>query len=165
MRGGALLAALLFAVLSINRSDAHRAHVTLTSITRNPTTGNLEIVHAVHYHDALRLLAVRGRDSIQPSSIEGRARIALEVERGFRWCGPDGGLLQPKTVGAELDGDNVVVYQEISAPIARGRHAIEANLMHDVFADQLNNVVVEFSKPYSTLRLSRGKNRGEFDIP
>lgn len=164
-RGGELIAALFLFFILAGPSHAHRAHVTLTSVTKNPATGNWEFVHAVHYHDALRLLAARGvPDAVQPSSIEGRARIALELERGFRWFAPNGQTLQPKTVGAELSGDNVVVYQELTVAAPVGRYTVESSFMHDVFAEQINNVVIEFEKPYPTLRLSRGKPRASFEL-
>lgn len=154
--------------LTVWRQDAfaHRSHVTLTRVTPNARTGRWEFVHAIHYHDALRLLAVRGvRDDVQPASVEGRARLALEVERGFRWLAPTGETLQPSTVGAELEGDNVYVYQELPAPVATGRYAVEATLMQDVFPDQVNNISLEFTVPRTALRLSRRQPRGEFTPP
>jgi hypothetical protein len=145
---------------------AHRSHVSLTRVTPNPRSGKWELVHAIHYHDALRLLAARGmRDEVQPASVEGRARLALEVERGFRWIAPDGSLLQPVTVGAELEGDNVLVYQELPAPTAAGRYTVETTFMHDVFDDQRNNVSLEFESPHTTLRLSRQTPRSVFEPP
>lgn len=154
--------------LTVWRQDAfaHRSHVTLTRVTPNARTGRWEFVTAIHYHDALRLLAVRGvRDDVQPASVEGRARLALEVERGFRWLAPTGERLQPSTVGAELEGDNVYVYQELPTPTATGRYAVEATLMQDVFPDQVNNISLEFALPRTTLRLSRQQPRGEFTPP
>lgn len=145
---------------------AHRSHVSLTRVTPNPRTGKWELVHAIHYHDALRLLSARGvRDDVQPGSAEGQARLALEIERGFRWLSPDGSLLQPVTVGAELEGDNVMVYQELPAPAAGGRYAVEATFMHDVFDDQRNNISLEFESPHTTLRLSRQTPRSVFEAP
>ena len=159
-------AACLAFILDAQVTQAHRAHVTLTRVTSNPRSGQWEIVHAIHYHDALRLLAVRGvRDEVQPASVEGRARIALEVERSFRWFAPDGSPLKPVTVGAELEGDNLYVYQELPAPRLVGRYAVESTLMHDVFPEQVNNVSVEFAVPRTTLRLSRQQPRGEFTPP
>lgn len=144
---------------------AHRAHVTLSQLAANPTSGQWEFAHAIHYHDALRLLALRGsKPGAQPGNPAGNALLALEVERGFRWYGPDGTVLRPATVGAELAGDNVVVYQEMPAPNQRGSFAVECTLMQDVFADQINNVSIEFSKPFALLRLSRQTSRAEFEV-
>lgn len=140
--------------------------MTLTRVASNPRSGVWEIVHAVHYHDALRLLAARGvADDVQPASVAGRARLALEVERGFRWRAPDGSELRPVTIGAELDGDNVLVYQELQVPSGTaGRYQVEASLLQDVFPDQVNTISVEFERPFVVLRLSRGYSRGEFSV-
>ena len=145
---------------------AHRSHVSLTRVAINARTGVWEIVHAVHYHDALRLLAVRGvSDTVQPSSVEGRARVALEVERSFRWTKADGTRLTPVTVGAELEGDNLLIYQEMPAPAPGTRMAIETSFMQDVFSDQANQVLLEFTTPRHTLTLSSSNRRAEFDGP
>jgi len=166
-RGLLAAAALAFAgVIAAPVVDAHRSHVTLTRVSVNPRSGLFEIVHAIHYHDALRLLAVLGvRDDIQPSSIEGRARIALEVEKTFRWSTADGTVLSPVTVGAELEGDNLLVYQEMPVPAASRRLTVESSFMQNVFADQVNRLLVEYASPAKALQLSRSKRRAEFEGP
>lgn len=167
-RGLRILAALAVAVMfgAIPQAEAHRSHVTLTRIAINERSGQWEIVHAIHYHDALRLLATLGvRDNVQPSSIEGRARIALEVEKTFRWSTSDGRPLTPITAGAELEGDNLMVYQEMVVPAAGARIVVESSFMHNVFADQVNQILLEYTEPRVTLRLSRSSRRAEFGGP
>jgi len=167
-RGLRTLAALAVAVMigTSSLAHAHRSHVTLTRVAINERSGLWEIVHAIHYHDALRLLAALGvRDDVQPGSVEGRARIALEVEKKFRWSTLDGRSLTPITVGAELEGDNVLVYQEMSAPTSGGRMVVETTFMQDVFADQANHILLDYTTPRVTLKLSRSQRRGEFGAP
>ncbi|MFM8517579.1 MAG: DUF6702 family protein, partial [Nevskiaceae bacterium] len=69
------------------------------------------------------------------------------------------------TLGAQLEGDNVYVYQEFPAPKISGRYAVESTLMHDVFPEQINNISLDFAVPRTTLRLSRQQTRGEFTPP
>lgn len=167
-RGLRTLAALAVAVMigTSSLAHAHRSHVTLTRVALNERSGLWEIVHAIHYHDALRLLASLGvPDNVQPGSIEGRARVALEVEKSFRWSTLDGQSLTPLTVGAELEGDNLLVYQEMSAPASGGRMVVETTFMQDVFADQSNHILLDYSTPRVTLKLSRGQRRAEFGAP
>ena len=143
---------------------AHRTHVSLTRVTPNPRSGRWEIIHAVHYHDALKLLAARGvSDDTQPASVAGRARVALEVERSFLWRAGDGSSLQLFTVGAELEGDNVLVYQELQPPPKPTKIRVESNFLHDVFDDQVNNVSLEFEKPFVVLHLRKTAPSAEFD--
>jgi len=159
--GGASLAVALVS----SAAFAHRTHVSLTRVTTNPRTQRWEIIHAVHYHDALKLLAVRrvGGDA-QPASVAGRARIALEVERkSFCWRAADGSLLQPLTVGAELKGENVLIYQELQLPPTPTKISLESNFLHEVFEDQVNNISLEFEKPFVVLQLSKTQPRGAFD--
>ncbi|NBP08296.1 MAG: hypothetical protein EBU76_07485, partial [Gammaproteobacteria bacterium] len=121
---------------------AHRTHVSLTRVTPNPRSGRWEIIHAVHYHDALKLLAARGvSDDTQPASVAGRARVALEVERGFLWRAGDGSSLQLFTVGAELEGDNVLVYQELQPPPKPTKIRVESNFLQIAQSQEIECVV------------------------
>ncbi len=158
----AALPALLWGV-TVRPAVAHRSHVTLSRLTANPRAGTWELVHAIHYHDAARVLALRapGR-GLDPASTEGRARLALEVESSFRILDPQGIPLTWQMVGAELAGDGVAVYQDAPAPTARGRFVVESHLLHDLFADQVNNVSVEFVLPSTTLRLTASRPKGDF---
>ena len=146
-----------------SRSEAHRAHVTLTRLQANPRAGTWELLHSLHYHDAAQVLArlVGGR-RIEPTAVEGRARLALEVERCFRILGPDARPLAIVTAGSELEGDSVVVYQELAAPEPRGTYAVECTLFQEVFPDQVNNVSVDVGKPSLMLRLSAQSPRATF---
>ena len=161
---GSVAALTCATLLGPREALAHRAHVTLTQLSANPASGHWEWVHAIHHHDALRVLALRGAaKDAKPGNPAGNARIALEIENGFLWLSPDGTPLRPATVGAELAGDNVLVYQEMPAPKLRGTFTVECSLLQDVFAEQANNVSVEFDKPHSLLRLSRQVRRASFE--
>ncbi len=153
------------ALLSVaaSRAEAHRAHVTLTRLQANPRAGTWELVHSLHYHDAAQVLArLAGGRRVEPTAVEGRARLALELERCFRILGPDGKPLSIATVGAELEGDSVLVYQELPAPPARGTYTVECTLFQEVFPGQLNNLSVDLVQPSTVLRLSAQAPRAAF---
>jgi len=159
----ALAVAAIFGLGSI--AEAHRSHVTLTRVAINPRRGTLELVHAIHYHDAQRLLAVLGvNDNVAPTSVEGRARVAFEIEKGFRWSMPRGRVATPLTVGAELEGDNLLVYQELDAP-SPCRWIVESSFMHDVFESQTNRILLEYATPMVAITLSRRSPKAEFNGP
>ena len=146
-----------------SRTEAHRAHVTLSRLQGNPRAGSWELAHSLHYHDAAQVLArLAGGRRVEPATLEGRARLALEVERCFRILGPDGRPLAFGTVGSELEGDSVVVYQELPAPVPHGTCTVECTLFQDVFPGQVNNVSVELAKPSVALRLSAESPRATF---
>lgn len=144
---------------------AHRAHVSLTRVLANPPAGTWEFVHSIHIHDAIRALAVWSPDEDpNPAAARARARIALEVERRIAWTMPDGRKLAPMMVGAELSGDDVLVYQESPAPAAAGEYTVECTLLHDVFADQRNMVQFGVIDPPVVARLDAKRRSASFRI-
>jgi hypothetical protein len=152
------------AALLPHEAQAHRSHVLLSRLTHNAQTGSWELVHFLHYHDMLELLAVRvAQRRIEPSSVEGRARIALEVEQHVDLLAPDLGVLPLRTVGAEVDGDNLVVYRECAAPRAAGRYGVLSTLLLDLYPDQLHNVSVALHEPPQLLALDAGHQRAAFE--
>lgn len=146
-------------------AEAHRSHVSLTRVLANAQAGTWEFSHALHLHDVIVALSawLPGEDP-NPASDRARARVALEVERKLRWTGPDGAALSPSMVGAELAGDELVVYQEIAAPTAAGAYSVECTLLQDIFADQANVVLFGVSQPSQTVRLGARSTRASFDL-
>ena len=145
-------------------AEAHRSHVSLTRVLGNTQAGTWEFSHALHLHDVIVALSLwlPGEDP-NPAGDRARGRVALEVERRMRWTGPDGAALPLAMVGAELAGDELVVYQEIAAPTARGTYKVECTLLQDIFADQTNVILFGVSQPSQTSRLSAQSTRASFD--
>jgi hypothetical protein len=42
---------------------------------------------------------------------------------------------------------------------------VETTFMQDVFADQANHILLDYTTPRVTLKLSRSQRRGEFGAP
>jgi hypothetical protein len=142
---------------------AHRAHVSLTRVRANPRAGTWEFLHSIHIHDAITALALwLPGEEPNPASDRARARVALEVERRFAWTGPGGEPLAPVMVGAELAGDDLVVYQELPAPAAAGEYGVTCGLLHEVFADQQNVVQFAVVTPPVVARLDAKRDRAAF---
>lgn len=167
MRGRRALLLAVPALLGVaaRPAAAHRAHVTLTRLQANPRAGTWELSHALHYHDAARVLELRapGR-RLDPGSVDGQARLALDVESGFALFDPAGDRLALQMIGAELAGDGVQVYQELPAPTARGRFRVECVLWQDVFPEQVNTVSIELRTPSTVLRLQAGRTGAAFEV-
>ena len=160
LRGCALLP--LLAV--VPRALAHRSHVTLTRLALNTRAGTWEWTHQVHYHDAVVALELLlpGRD-VDPVSAEGRARLAFELDQTLRFTGPDGKRLEPSTAGGELDGDNIVLYQEMPVSALHGTYTVNSSFLHQMFDDAVNNVSVEFGEKPQLLRLTTYFPSGTFE--
>ena len=145
MRARALLmvsGALLFAAIA----DAHRMPGSISTVKRSASGETIEIIHRLHTHDAeLGIAATLGKRNISLDSLVDRAQLALYVEERFaiaRLAGQKiGSKLALELVGAETDGEFVLVYQEFAGELP-ARLAIRDDILRDVFPGQINHVNV-----------------------
>lgn len=136
----AVLAAVLLGIALT--ASAHREPGSLTSIKWNVATGNTEIIHRLHSHDAeLGIGAALNISDLSVLDLEGRANIALYVERRFQIAG-DTGPIKLKLIGAELAGDHILVYQEYTGRLP-ARITIRDDILRDAYPQQLNQVNIE----------------------
>jgi len=123
-------------------SFAHRAPGSLTTIEWNQATGKTEIIHRLHSHDAeLGVGSVLALTDLSALDLEGRAYIALYVEERFRIASEDGDLALA-LVGAELAGDHVLVFQELSGRLPGKIHVLDG-ILRDIYPTQINQVNIE----------------------
>lgn len=125
---------------------AHRMPGSISTVKPSASGDSIEIIHRLHSHDAeLGVAAVLGEGSISLETLVGRAQLALYVEDRFRiaaaTAGAAGAELVLDLVGAELDGEFVLVYQEYHGELPGGL-AIRDDILRDVFPDQVNHVNV-----------------------
>lgn len=120
---------------------AHRAKAALTLVRLNRTSGILEVEHTLHAHDAeMALNQIAKLPTPDLSQLEDRARLALYVEARFALTPPGGPSLTLKLLGAELDGEEVRVYQEIALATPPTRLSVRNMILRDVFPVQINQV-------------------------
>lgn len=125
---------------------AHRMPGSISTVKRSATGDNIEIIHRLHSHDAeLAVAAVLGEGRISLENLVGRAQLALYVEERFFIArlsdGRAGEKLALELVGAELDGEFVLVYQQFTGDFPAGL-AIRDDILRDVFPEQVNHVNV-----------------------
>jgi len=139
---------LLFAPLLL----AHRTPEGLTTIERNPNTGTIEITHRFHLHDAEEAMQVILSDgNLTLESIEGRAKLALHVESAFQII--DGESETPVSlhlIGAQIEGDNVLVFQECTNDLPR-LIKITHDALRDAFPQQANTLNLKLDSRIRTL--------------
>ncbi|MFV3074375.1 DUF6702 family protein [Niveispirillum fermenti] len=120
---------------------AHRAKSVLTLVRWNAGAGLLEVDHALHAHDgemALnRIVKVATPDL---SQVRDQARLALYTEARFTLTPPDAASLTLRLIGAELAGDDLHVYQDVSLPAPPARLRVRNTILRDVFRTQVNQV-------------------------
>lgn len=125
-------------------SFADRQPGSLSTIKTNPSSGNIEVIHRLHNHDAeLGIIAALGDRSLTLDTLMGRAQLALYVEKRFLLATLDndgiGVRLELDLIGAEVDGEFVLVYQEFIGTLP-DRFAIRDDILRDVFPEQINHV-------------------------
>ena len=139
-------------------ADAHRMPGSLSTIKTNAETGIIEIIHRLHIHDAeLGMVVLTGERDLTLDQLAGRARLALYVEEQFSIApvvdGEIGSRLPLELIGAELDGEFVLVYQQYDG-ILPTDIAISDNILSDVFPGQINHVNVATGDEIRSLTFS-----------
>lgn len=136
-------------------SHAHRMPEGLTTLSYNSDTGNTEIIHRLHVHDAeLGLAENLQNPQFTLGTLEAQARLALYVEQRFRILNKATG--EPLTltlVGAELQGDYAIVFQEFPGSLPYWI-AMRNDILRDIFPDQVNKVNVTIGSQLRTLMFS-----------
>lgn len=135
-----VIAALLFAALA----DAHRMPGSISTVKRSASGETIEIIHRLHTHDAeLGIAATLGKRNISLDTLVDRAQLALYVEERFAIANlagqKIGGKLALELIGAEMDGEFVLVYQEFAGELP-ARLAIRDDILRDVLPGQINHV-------------------------
>ncbi len=131
---------LLIALLLAAPAWAHQQKIAISTISVNPRTDQLELVHQVPVHDAEHALRVQGikvPDIV--GSADSREAFARYVARRFM-LEMDGAPITPSYVGSEISGGSLFVYQEASAPPPDAQIRVNSQILTDVWARQENRV-------------------------
>jgi hypothetical protein len=134
---------------------AHRMPGSLSTIKLNPSTGTTEIIHRLHNHDAeFGVAAVLDDRTISLDTLIGRAHLSLYVEERFVLARVENGVvgapLEVELVGAELDGEFVLVYQEFNGELPNAI-AVRNDILRDVLPEQVNHVNIAVGGDVRTL--------------
>ncbi len=121
---------------------AHRVPESLTTIRENTTTGNVEIVHRLHAHDAeIALSEALQQPRISLGKLETQAKLALYVEQRFQLAdATTHAPIRLTLLGATLEGDYVLVFQETAIETLPSTLAVRNDVLRDAFTDQINRV-------------------------
>ncbi len=138
----ALSGAAGFALLCPARAFAHRVNRAESTVVFSGEDGRVEVTHIFHAADAQAALFKAGLiDKPDIANLRARARLALHVEETF------GILINEEerpltTLGAEIVGNNIYVYQE-GTDFHPGQLHIRAAMLHGLLHGQRNSVTVE----------------------
>jgi hypothetical protein len=148
---------LLIALLLAAPAWAHQQKIAISTVSINPRTERLEIVHQVPVHDAEHALRVRGAKTPDIiGSDTSREQFAAYVTQRFL-LEIDGQAVTPTYVGSEITGGSLFVYQEALAPDGpAATMRINSQLLTDVWARQENRVNIGAGSKVQTLIFTAG---------
>ena len=148
---------IVIAVLALAASAAaHRMPGSLSTIKLNPSTGMTEIIHRLHNHDAeFGVIYAMNDRNISLDTLIGRAHLSLYVEERFLLAAVEDGVvgepLEIDLIGAELDGEFVLVYQEFKGELP-ATIALRNDILRDALPEQVNHVNIAVRGDVRTLR-------------
>ena len=132
------LAIVWFAVVLPQFTAAHQLNYSYSELHWRVDKQVLEVTHSIHMDDAVVLLAHLG-DFQARLDIESQAKLLFYVEQKFSLQLGDE-VLQLDPIGAQVDGDNLWIYQEIAMEKFPAGLVVHCTLMQDVFPTQTNQV-------------------------
>lgn len=147
---------MLFALMLALPALAHQQKNTISTISHNPRTEMLEVVHRVPLHDAehaLRNRGVRAPDIL--ADINSRRAFARYVTERFQIT-QDEVTIPLILLGTEIEGANLLVYQEASSPGQGAQLRVNSQILTDVWARQENRVNIGAGTSVETLVFRAG---------
>lgn len=130
---------------------AHNFHMGMADISYNQRTGSTEIVHTYTGHDLTTLLTELNGRQIDLGRADSEAVLRRYVEKQFTITRADGKRLPLQWIGAKVDADSVVIFQEVpKARLTKGDRIHNAVLI-DFIPSQKNTVNVQTGGTTRTL--------------
>jgi hypothetical protein len=156
--------ALVLAPIGVGTAAAHQQKIAISTVSLNPRTKAIEIVHQVPVHDAEHALRRQGTNNPDIIGSEAsREAFARYVARRFLLV-VDGQIVIPDYVGSEITGGSLWVYQETAAPGATVRIRVNSQILTDVWARQENRVNLGGGTKVETFVFNAGDTPREADL-
>ncbi|MBB6522679.1 DUF6702 family protein [Pseudoteredinibacter isoporae] len=152
-----LISAIGLLLLSVS-SVAHQQKAGITNILINERSGKLEVAHRFYLHDAehaIKHLFGKSADIYRDEKTQQRFADYLSSEFAIRT--DDGRSVELDTLGYELDGKFIWVYQEIDIPKPLpGVLWFKQGALRALWSKQINTVNIE-ARNAKGARLGEGK--------
>lgn len=146
-----LILGLLFAA---PYSIAHQQKSAISTISFNPRTQNIEIMHRFRMHDAEHAVKyIFGKSADIINSTKTKKQFSDYVNKHFSILVNDQVLLLT-TVGYENDGQFFWVYQETAEPPTLENLSVRHNALRDIWPSQVNTINIEGKGKLQTMTFS-----------
>ncbi|MEM9878104.1 MAG: DUF6702 family protein [Pseudomonadota bacterium] len=145
-------------------TQAHNSRFGLTTIEWDASSGTLEIVHRLHLGDALAAIEKNlgtGRHSF--FGARSLAALGVYVEERFSIFDQDRQALVLDFIGAEVLGQDVLVYQEVKWPKSPMYLQVHNALLTDIQPRQVNQVNLITPTKTLTLIFESGSRLASFE--
>ena len=146
-----LMLGLLFAA---PYSSAHQQKSAISTISFNPNTHNIEIMHRFRIHDAEHAVKhIFDKDADIIDSKKTQKQFNDYVNNHFSMFA-SGNDLKLTSVGYESDGQFFWVYQETPEPPALENLSIRHNALREIWENQVNTINIEGKGQLQTMTFS-----------
>jgi hypothetical protein len=145
-------------------AEAHRRHLSWTSIGWNERTSSLEITHRLHAHDVQSYLTSLAGAEISIADLRGRAQVALYIANHFQIAVRPRSPALVNLLGAELDDRYLMVYQELALSAPPTGLDLRADIFMEQFSDQVNRVNININGHRQTLQFTKGNGNKHINI-
>jgi hypothetical protein len=141
-------------ILLAQSTFAHQQKSAISTVSFNPKTKNIEIMHRFRLHDAEHAVKhIFGKDADIINSDKTKQQFSQYIQQNFSMLANDQPLALTK-VGYEIDGQFFWVYQETLEPPALENLSIRHNALRDIWPSQVNTINVEGKGDLQTMTFS-----------
>ncbi|WP_438731364.1 DUF6702 family protein [Parasphingorhabdus sp. DH2-15] len=149
----------VFAALLALPAIAHQQKITISTISHNSRTNMVEVVHRVPLHDAEHALKWQGERAPDiVTNIDSRRAFALYVDQNFT-VSSNGETLKMALLGTEIEGGNVLIFQEAPSPGIGSELQIYSQILTNIWQRQENRVNLGTGTRVDTLIFRAGDSR------
>ncbi len=131
-------------------AQAHREKTVLTTITCNPRTELLEIVHRTFAHDVEHTLGNHLQAQGGLDNLEAQARISVELSNSFMLWDSKGKKSPLTLIGAELEAEYFFIYQEAPCSALSEITSVRHEMLRNYWPDMTNYLNVYFAPDAGT---------------
>lgn len=135
-------------------SLAHQQKSAISTVSFNPKTKNIEIMHRFRIHDAEHAVKhIFGKSADIIDSKKTQKQFNDYVNKHFAMLA-NGNALALTQVGYENDGKFFWVYQETTEPPILENLSIQHNALRDIWPNQVNTINIEGKGKLQTMTFS-----------
>jgi len=144
----------LLASQSVMQVQAHIEQTLLTTISYNPRTQRMEVIHQIYAHDIEHAFGNAVQADGGLDSIPAQANVGIELSKAFKLWNADGDEIHLALVGAELEAEFFYIYQEADVASIPETMRVAHNVLRNYWPDMQNYLNIDYGDSISSLIFS-----------